>query len=108
MSVAQRHSNLEVALSHLQHSSSAKGLRLIFQGNAILKDLLWGWELSQVLSDDTVNLVLLQIIPPCCLPGICIRFREVCESAPLLLFVRSSKYETILMKEESREDRWLG
>lgn len=107
-SITQRYSNLEVALSHLQHSNSAKGLPLVVHGNAILTDLLWKWELSQVLAGDTVNLVLLQIIPPCCLPGICIRFQGRFVNQLLYFSVCSSKYETILMKEESREDRWLG
>lgn len=44
MSVTQRHSNLEVALSLLQHSRSAKDLPLVLQGNAIPIDLHWKWE----------------------------------------------------------------
>lgn len=77
MSITQRHYNLEVALSHLLQSSSAEGLPLVLPSSclAIPTDLLRKWVLSQVLAGDTMNLVLLQIIPPHRSPGICIRFQ---------------------------------
>lgn len=77
VSLTHKPHNLAEASSHLHHSSSAKDLPPVFQNNAIL---LTDLPLKVGALSSTVrwynDFFLLQIIPQCCLPGICIRFRR--------------------------------